>query len=550
MAHLIGHLCGFDFSESPHIKGLLSDPAQLASRARQLFIRFITTLTKNYPAVMELEDIHHADDASLDLLTDLFNADGELQLLVLCLARPSLLERRPTWGSGQRVHRRIELKPLDKRESRDLVREILQKVEDVPRNLRDLLVDRAEGNPYYMEELIKMLIDDRVVIKDNEEVWHVEESRLGALNVPYTLLGLLEARLDTLLYPEKLTLQRASVIGRIFYDTALYALDDADETHIADLPGVLAKLVEREFIYERETTNFERSKEYIFAGNMLRDSLYNALLRRQVKTYNRAAADWLKDSAGARASEYAAQIADYYEKGGDTEEAGEILIQAAGRAFNLSAFADAQRLLERTRGLLPEDARIALKLGEIYYHTGNFTAAITELQTVLGSAAADADRAEALAILGEMRSEMGEYHEAVKVLEEALPLARTGNHPLILARALYGLGDANWRLGNLDKAQETLTESLNIAREINATPRVLYAMNRLGTLLTSTPGGRDEAQKLYDEAIALAKQSGNREREMTLVNNMGEIIKGRGNLEQAIENYRRALEISREIGAK
>ncbi len=178
------------------------------------------------------------------------------------------------------------------------------------------------------------------------------------------------------------------------------------------------------------------------------------------------------------------------------------------------------------------------------------SAALTEVQKVLHSTASDAERAEALAIRGEVISEMGDYNGAVKVLEEAIPLARKGDHQMILARALYGLGDANWRLGNLPKAEAFLNESLIISREIKDAPRTLYAMNRLGTVLTSTPDGMDEAEQIYIEGLKLARQTGNREREMTILNNMGEIIKNRGNLAQATENYRQALALARELGAK
>ena len=104
---------------------------------------------------MRLEDIHHADEASLDLLTELFTRNEELPFLTLCVARPSLLERRPDWGKGLDVFSQVELKALSKRDSRRLVGEILQKVADVPKTLRDLLVTRAEGNPFYMEELVR-----------------------------------------------------------------------------------------------------------------------------------------------------------------------------------------------------------------------------------------------------------------------------------------------------------------------------------------------------------------------------------------------------------
>ena len=328
MAHLIGHLAGYDMSDCAHVRGLQGDPLQLSNRARQLFKRWIIALADDSPVTIELEDIHLADSASLDLLNDLVNDQQELPLLLVCLARPSLYDHRPTWGSGQRFHTRFDLRPLDRRDSRALVREVLQNVDQVPKALRDLLVERSEGNPYYVEELVKMLIDDRVILKESADSWRVEENRLGFLNVPVTLVGLLQARLDSLLYTEKLVLQRAAVIGRVFYDDAVVALDAADDVQVEDLSAVLERLTEREFIFVRETTTFAGAKEYIFHGDMLREVLLSTLLRRQRELYNRSSAEWLIGASGNRVDEYNALIAGYYEKAGEDELAAYYLQRA------------------------------------------------------------------------------------------------------------------------------------------------------------------------------------------------------------------------------
>ena len=152
MAHFIAYLCGVNAATSPYVKDILSDAQETSRRARHALIQFINTLTRQGPIVIELEDIHYADDASLDLLNDVFIADDARHLLVLGSTRASLYERRPTWGSGQHFHTWLDLKPLDKRDSRDLLLDILQKVPDVPKDLRDKPVERVEGNPLYLEK--------------------------------------------------------------------------------------------------------------------------------------------------------------------------------------------------------------------------------------------------------------------------------------------------------------------------------------------------------------------------------------------------------------
>ena len=343
-ASLLGHLCGYDLSVSPALRELQADPTQLADMARARGVRIFTSLAERENVSFQLEDLHHADDASLDFFNDLFRADEHLHLLAVCVARPDLSRRRPDWGSGQATHTRLELKPLDRRESRDLVHEILKKVDQVPKGLRDLLVERAEGNPYYLEELVKMLIDDHVIVREDEEHWRVEEARLGALQVPPTLFGLLEARFDTLLPPEKLVLQRAAVFGRIFYDRVLEAMDAADDAHVPDLPAVLATLTRREFIFRRETSVFAGSREFIFGQAMLRDTIYDRLLERQLHVYHRAAAAWLVSLDRGR--EFLPLIADHYEKAGMPREASQALRQAGDQARS-------HGLARRSRSALP-----------------------------------------------------------------------------------------------------------------------------------------------------------------------------------------------------
>src|SRR5258708_15245858 len=151
LAHLAGQLVGFDFSESIHVKGILGDAPQLTRLARQAYMRLLLSATQIMPMVLQLEDVHWADPASLELINDLVTENRKAQVLVVCTARPLLYEHRPTWGSERDLHRRIDLHPLSKRDSRNLVREILQKMDDVPKALTDLIAERAEGNPYYIE---------------------------------------------------------------------------------------------------------------------------------------------------------------------------------------------------------------------------------------------------------------------------------------------------------------------------------------------------------------------------------------------------------------
>ncbi len=257
-----------------------------------------------------LEDIHWADDSSLDLLDHLVAAVPDTRLLVVCLARPSLFERRPSWGEGQEIHTQINLKPLSRRASRALVGEILQKARDVPTDLRDLIVEGAEGNPFYVEELIKMLIEDGVIVH-GEEQWRVELERLAKVHVPPTLVGVLQARLDSLPPEEKMLLQRAAVVGRLFWDAAVVELKASEGSGLdkEEIASLLEAVRDRELIFRRERSAFAGAEEYIFKHALLRDVTYETVLLKLRRVYHRQVARWLEFAAGKRIGEYLGLIA-------------------------------------------------------------------------------------------------------------------------------------------------------------------------------------------------------------------------------------------------
>jgi len=561
MAHRIGHLCSFDLSASEHIKGLLDDPRQLNQLARQQFKRLFIQISETQPIVVELEDIHHADDPSLDLFCELATEQDELRLMMVSVARPTLLERRPDWGSGLEFHIMVMLEPLTRRESRNLAREILQKVEDVPKALRDTLVEHAEGNPYFMEELVKVLLEDHVIVRESEERWIVEESRLSNLRVPSTLDHLLQVRYDSLLYPEKLLLQRASVMGRVFFDSNITAIDQAalsavDETQLDDILAILDVLAERSFIQRREISSFEGHTEYLFAQQLMRDSIYDKLLRRQLTTYHAATADWLVAAARERADEFYPLIADHYAKGEQPQQAAHYLRLAGERSYAINAYVDAQAAYERALTLLPEEddavrMLVGMRLGEVLNSAGDLQEAAAVLGEALSAAQAqdDADaQANAHYHLGINATWRGDYDTALENLNPAIELARDGDDQATMARVWYGLGDVHYRIGNVDEARRACQEAIQIAEEIGDQLTLMNSLNRLGTVELMFAQAYDEADRLFERCLTLVRETGNLERQLTALNNLGLVASYQKEWPAAIAYTAEALTHCRELG--
>jgi len=280
-AHFIGHMLGLDFSASPELSGILSDPGQIHDRARYYLMQVIAAVAGRQPVVLLLEDLHWADEASLNLLIYLMNEVRDLPVLLVALTRPSLTERLPDWWERLPRQQRLYLNPLDEVASRRLVREILQKAPSIPPALDELVTSGAEGNPFYVEEIIKMLIEDGVIASG--EIWKVNESQLGQMRVPPTLTGILQARLDGLPEVERVVLQAASVLGRAFWDGALVSLTSFNPDTVN---AALDSLEAREFIFPRQNSAFSGQAEYVFKHALLRQVVYENILKRQRRRYH------------------------------------------------------------------------------------------------------------------------------------------------------------------------------------------------------------------------------------------------------------------------
>jgi len=353
-AHIIGQLLGFDFSANLHLKGVLNDPEQLRNRGLMYLIQYFQSLSQELPVVIFLEDIHWGDDSSLDIINQLGERAAELPILIVCAARLRLFERRPYWGEGQDYHTLLELHSLSKRESRNLVAEILKLAVDIPAELRELVVRGAEGNPFYTEELIKMLIEDGVIIP-GEENWQIDLTRLEEVDVPSTLAGVLQARLDSLPIQERTVLQQASVVGRLFWDRIVTYIQ-AEGGNGGDpqlIPQTLTSLRDRELVYRHEESVFAGSIEYLFKHDILREVTYESVIKRLRKTYHGLVADWLIANCGDRFGEYSGLIAEHLLLAGRNEKACEYFSQAGNSALASFAKVEAEKYFRQALELSP-----------------------------------------------------------------------------------------------------------------------------------------------------------------------------------------------------
>ena len=326
-AELLGQLIGMDFSASPRLAAVLKEPRLLRDRALAAFDGYLQRLCTAEGApvvVMLLDDLQWADDASLDWLAHLL-ASPALPLALVMAARPALLERRPGWGGGATQHPTITLAALDAGQRQALTSALLHRLPDAPPALRALIEKQAEGNPFYAEELVKMLIDDGVIVIEGE-TWRVLADRLSAARIPGTLTGVLQARLDALGAAERRAIQLASIVGPVFWDDALRALDPKG-------PAMLPTLQGKAMVQARVESAFEGTREQGFQHHLLHQVTYDTVLKADRRAAHAGTAAWLAERVGDRQAEYLAVTAEHYERAGDQLRALDWYERAASAAL-------------------------------------------------------------------------------------------------------------------------------------------------------------------------------------------------------------------------
>ena len=597
-AELVAAWLGFDIGV-PSIT-LPTDPKVLRDYATHALAGYFHQLSQSAPVVLLLEDLHWADDGSLRFLDA---ADADLrtaQMLVVATTRPTLFETRPRWSEGLEHHVRVAVGPLSRRQSRLLLQEILRNVEDPPTELVDLIIATSEGNPFYIEELVTWLIDAGVIVK-GEPSWQIVGELVDSVVVPSTLRGVLQARLDALSTAERSLLQRASVVGRVFWDDAVAHLGGgsaADTGGVAavDMAEVLDGLRGRDLVYEREISAFESAREFLFKHALLRDVAYDGVLRAHRQRFHVRAAAWLAEicARSGREQEFATLIAEHYDRAGAPEAAGWYLRAARG-AVSVYALAEGEQLLSRGLAVAGADAP-ALRFDllavreSVLDRTGDRAGQVRDLDEMddLAERLED-ERLRIHVLLGRARVSFAasDYGESSAFAEKAVAAAEAASLLDEAAAAQLWLGKSETWRDRAEPARASLQTSLELGRRLQRATiigeslrylsmlanneghfrdaldlaeqaRQVYAaegdIESEGMALAATAttqfnlGRLDEAKVGFEQVLPLFRWSGHRYREAVILGNLASIASRQAELAQGEKWARAAVDVTREIG--
>jgi predicted ATPase len=261
----------------------------------------VETLARERPVVVALDDLQWAEAKLLDLLEQLAERSRGAPVLLLCSARPDLLEARPAWGGGKPNASSVLLEPMSDAESERLMDNLLGE-SDLPDSVRDYIVRTSEGNPLYVEELLAMLVD-RDVLRREAGRWTT--TQVPAIPMPPTVQALVVSRIDRLPEPERVVLDLASVEGKQFDLATVVALAPDELRDVVD--AQLAALIRKELV----RPNADEEDRFDFRHQLIRDAAYASLPMRTRAELHTSLARRLESSDAELSAYHDAQAERY-----------------------------------------------------------------------------------------------------------------------------------------------------------------------------------------------------------------------------------------------
>jgi hypothetical protein len=443
--------------------------------------RFFETRGRDRPLVVVFDDIHWGEGTFLDLIAHVSEWSRDASILLLCMARPDLLDLRSSWAGGMTNATTISLAPLTEDQCDDLIDHLLGS-STLPEDVRARITRVAEGNPLFVEEMLRMLVDDKLVVREGDR-W-IPAADLSGVQVPSTISALLSARLDRLSEPERAATERAAVIGREFHRGAVVEL--LPEPLRTGVDVHLRSLVRKELI-SPERSLLPGEDAYRFRHQLIRDTAYDSIPKAERAELHERFAAWLtalvgddevghEETVGShleRASRFLAELSPTDEHGRALASRAAALLTTAGfRARDRGDEGTAASLLRRADALLsPDDTRrvpVLLALAESSDHDASLIC--------LSEAARLAEQGRDRALIGWTRAELTyrlvesgtpstSWNEAARAAEEAIAALEAGAEPRGLAAVLLIRGTLEEVRGQLALANPWYARGLDVASE-------------------------------------------------------------------------------------
>ncbi len=531
------------------------EPPALRGHTFGAIASYITALAAKQPLVLAFDDIHWIDPTSLDLLQQLLPLTQQVPLLLITLFRPRPDELAWRFHETAQAaypdrYTALLLQPLDDANARQLVANLLH-IEGLPEKVRQLILRKAEGNPFFVEEVIRSLLDARLVVRDGA-FWRATRE-IETISVPDTLAGVITARLDRLDDHAKRVAQTAAVIGREFAFPVLEQVF-APEDHLGD---ALIELERRELVLEKSQAP---QRIHTFKHVLTQETAYSTLLLSKRRELHRRVAECLEQAEPDHVNaQYAAPIARHFLQARLPERALPYLVQAGDNAAHAYSTPEAIGFYRQAIDILQtvDDASLTRRayegLGSALSFANQIPEALQTFQAMLAVARERGDNPMAISALNKLAfataMRAGDFAGAEVYIDEADRLARKfqdkyGLSELSLVRCMMCTIAADF-----EGVVRYLDETVQIGYDLGEKEQIAMALDHISNsqmLMTQFDKGWQSAQ----EGLRLAREVGNREHEASVLSSILPLYHLRnGDLATAQEVAREGTELAMQIGA-
>ncbi len=529
---------------------------------QQIFIavrNWLVAESQYCPIILVLDDLHWADDASMELLLYLLDAVQTNPILICGISRPiedGLLvqvEKRATnWLGNQHID--IFLNSLPPLQSEQLFCELLT-FPDLPEHFRYEIIRRADGNPFYLEEILRMLIDDQVITYQQGQ-WQLNpETDMENLGVPDNVQALILARFDRLNPTYRRVLQIASVIGQEFN---LPLLSKILHHNNNTLQQILFQLEKRAYLVSFSNGSILK---YSFRHVLTCDAIYSTLLHKDSAELHGKVAEAIEDLYKDRLNEYVYLLARHYSLSSNVDKALNYLVLAGESAIRDYLNTQARIFYEQALNILekkPENTDQALcvyiGLGDVLIYLGEYENARSYFTKALKLIdLEDVDHVELQIALRRKLSttyeRMGDFESALDHLKAGQKIITASNllFPVEVAKNLSNIGWINFRRGELDKSEENLTKALSLVETSNQYDVIASIYNRLGGIFYQKDQ-LEESTYYVRKSLILREEIGDYGAVARCYNNLGLLAWKRGNWDDALDDFSRSIELNRNLG--
>ena len=534
-------------------------PSQLQQQTFLAVRELLVAQAQTKPLVLILEDIHWIDQVSMELLTVLLPVADQVPLLFYCNSRPTegtSVAQMQKLGSELYAPRflHVPLSPLSPADSVALMN-LLLTIPELPPSFKQLVPERSEGNPFYLEEILRMLIDRGIISRVGEQWQLSPDADVSNLQVPRTLQGLIMTRVDDLSEGARQAVQCAAVIGRDFSYRLLSAV--LPNEHYLDESA--RELEERELVH-RILSNGDL--EFQFRHGLIQETVYNSLLVRRRETLHHKIAASIESLYRDR-EEQTERLAFHFAASQDVERALPYLAHAGQRAANRFANEEALRyyrqsveFMLKTTPTVEQRINVYTGLGSVQSFTGDYDGAINsyrtalELERVTPQANLPMAISEIMRRIGRVYERHGDYAEALHWLEDGLTaLERHSTPPLPeeRARLFNDIGWVHYRRGEFDQAYQWRMRSLEVVEGTEHHSELASTYAGLVALCTRT-GDWERALTFGEKGLRLRETIGDTAGVSQSHTSLGAIAVERCDWDRGLYHFEQALEIKQKIG--